>query len=343
MEPKPWPLHKEEALLEQKISSLGLKIEGTAVQFFIKKLYNELEQKGLIYQPLCFLGDEWFCPYDIPAVGIPFYLIHRKLRSLENKFILEVEGGSKEEFIKLLRHEAGHAYALAYRLNKKRKWQQLFGSPSVEYPETYRPRPHSRAFVLHLENWYAQSHPEEDFAETFAVWLTPNSNWKTRYRGWKGAMEKIEYLDTLMKSLAGKPPLYQPRFREREHSGLNIKLSTYFKRKRKAFEEDYPDFYDQDLKTLFTSEPGERSQLKAHRFLKKSETRILNAVSYWTSEKKYTISQLLKKLTERCRALNLSVREDIQDLDLQIASFITALISNYLFTGKFKRPKHKHE
>ena len=30
---------------------------------------------------------------------------------------------------------------------------------------------------------YAASHPEEDFAETFAVWLTPRSNWRQSFPG----------------------------------------------------------------------------------------------------------------------------------------------------------------
>jgi hypothetical protein len=58
--------------------------------------------------------------------------------------------------------------------------------------------------VLHLDSWYAQSHPDEDFAETFAVWLTPNSEWPQRYKGWK-ALKKLEYMDALMRSLRGQP------------------------------------------------------------------------------------------------------------------------------------------
>ena len=176
MDAHSWHRLKEEELLERKISSLGLTLQGTKIEVLIERLYAELDAKGLTFEPPCFLGEEWFCPVGIPAIGIPFYLAHSRLQRLEQKMILEVEGGEKDEFMQLIRHEAGHAYSYAYFLYKKKKWRQLFGSASQEYPDTYRPKPYSRSHVIHLDQWYAQSHPDEDFAETFAVWLTPGIN-----------------------------------------------------------------------------------------------------------------------------------------------------------------------
>lgn len=338
MKSKPWYQLGENALLEKRISELGLTIQGTALQHLIKKLYEELTHKNLIFQPPYFLTNEWFCPYGIPAIGIPFYLADKKLRQLEQKHILEVEGGTRYEFMQLIRHESGHAYYYAYQLYKKSKWRKLFGSPSEEYPDTYRPRPYSRAHVIHLKNWYAQSHPEEDFAETFAVWLNPASSWKKSYAKWK-ALEKLEYVDQLMKQIAGKTPKNLPRFSSKKHSGLNLKLKTYYERKKKEYIEDFPTFYDEDLHRLFTKNSEERSGLKAAAYLKLSRPKILKAVSYWTEEKRFTIDQLLKDLKARCQDLGLYVRKDNKDLDLEIASYITSLITNYLFTGKFKRTK----
>ncbi len=338
METKPWPELSEVNLLEKKISDLDLKIKGTALARLIQKLYKELDQKGLTFHPACFIANEWFCPYHVPAIGIPFYLAHRKLRRLEEKHILDVEGVTQSEFMQLIRHEAGHAYFYAYQLYKRRRWRKLFGSTAQEYPDTYRPRPYSRAYVTHLENWYAQSHPDEDFAETFAVWLTPGLNWKKEYRKWK-AFEKLEYVDSLMKELSGHAPRHLPRFYPKKHGGLNIKLKTYYQRKKKDYAEDFPDFYDNDLNFLFTRAPEERGEIKAVRYLKLSRPNIIKAVSYWTSEKKYTVDQLLNNLIDRCKHLGLYIRKDQKDTDLQIASFITTLIANYLFTGKFKRKK----
>ena len=162
--------------------------------------------------------------------------------------------------MKLIRHEAAHAYSYAYHLPRKKKWQQIFGQTSDdETPDFYRPRPFSRSYVVNLDDWYAQSHPDEDFAETFAVWLTPGLDWRTRYAGWK-ALQKLEYVDELMRSLAGKPPVHTPDYRVADYDCLNLKLKTYYARKRKLYEDTYPDFYDADLRQLFAAPPDRANQ-----------------------------------------------------------------------------------
>ncbi|MDP3921016.1 MAG: putative zinc-binding metallopeptidase [Candidatus Omnitrophota bacterium] len=338
METKPSFRIKEEDLLEKRISDLGLQISQSVFSPLIQKLYHELDQKGLVFRPPCFLADEWFAPVGVPAIGIPFFLAHPRLRKLEQKIILEVEGGTRATFMKLIRHEAGHAYSYAYGLYKKKRWRRLFGLASKEYPDTYKPRPYSHSYVQHLENWYAQSHPDEDFAETFAVWLTPGLNWKRRYRGWK-AFGKLEYVDKLMKSIMGKSPRVRPHFNPDEYSGLRIKLKTYYRNKKKQCQESYPDFYDNDLKALFTDDPDERSDTKAYRYLTRSHEKILRSVAFWTKEKKYTIDQLMRDLIYRCRGLNLYIRKENGHLDFEVSSFITSLVTTYLHTGTFKRSK----
>src|SRR5213079_83992 len=197
-------------LLERRISSLGLRLEGTALEALIRQLYDELSSKGLVFHAPCHVGDEWFVPIGIPAIFIPFFLVHDRLRALERTMMLEVEGETREWFMKLMRHEAAHAYSYAYQLQRKKKWQQIFGQTSdEETPSFYRPRPFSRGYVVHLDDWHAQSHPDEDFAETFAIWLTPELDWRNRYAGWR-AMQKLEYVDELMQSLAGTPPVHMP-------------------------------------------------------------------------------------------------------------------------------------
>jgi len=338
MDAKPWWRLKEDALLNKKISELNLRTENTFLVPLMDRLYRELEQKGLYFKPPYFLADEWFSPLGIPAIGIPFYLVHPRLRRLEMKMMLEVEGGSKSSFMKLVRHETGHAFSFAYHLYKRPEWRGLFGSTSQEYPDTYRPRPYSRSHVIHLDNWYAQSHPDEDFAETFAVWLTPGFNWQKKYRGWK-ALKKLEYVNSIMKSIAAKLPKNPPVFNPKKYAGLQIRLKTYYQRKRKLHAESYPDFYDKDLKTLFTDSPEERSEIKASRYLKGVYPKILKTVSFWTKEKKYTLDQLMRDLISRCGELNLWVRNHDSEIDFHIVCFITTLMANYRFTGKFKRAR----
>src|SRR6188472_4575470 len=148
MEAADWASLSDSELLERRISSLGLRLEGTALEPLIRQLYDELSAKGLTFHPPCHVGDEWFVPVGIPAIFVPFFLVHDRLRKLERKIILEVEGETPDWFMKLIRHEAAHAYAYAYQVFKKRKWQQTFGLTSdEETPSFYRPRPYSRSYV----------------------------------------------------------------------------------------------------------------------------------------------------------------------------------------------------
>jgi hypothetical protein len=334
-----WVNLSDEELLEKRISHLSLKFEGTEVEPLIRQLYDELTQRGFAFHPPCHVGDEWFVPVGIPAIFIPFFLVHERLRKLERKMMLEVEGETPGWFMKLIRHEAAHAYAYAYQLFKKRKWQRTFGRTSAEdTPQFYRPRPYSRSFVMHLDDWYAQSHPDEDFAETFAVWLTPGFDWRERYKGWR-ALQKLEYVEELMKEIAGKPPVHAPEYRVSDHDCLNVKLKTYYARKRKVYEDTYPDFYDKDLKQLFAAGPEVAGRVKASAWLRQHRRPLMNSVSRWTNEKKYRVNTLLSHLIERCDQLDLYLKPDDPQQNLHVSAYVTTLIMNYLFTGKFKRTK----
>ena len=338
MEAVEWFNLSDDDLLEKKISQLGLKLDDNELQPLIRQLYDELSQKGLAFHPPCHVGDEWFVPVGIPAIFIPFFLVHDRLRKLERKLILEVEGETPEWFMRLMRHEAAHAYSYAYQLYRKKKWQQTFGLASTEETEFYHPRPYSRSYVVHLDDWYAQSHPDEDFAETFAVWLTPGVDWRARYQGWK-ALEKLEYLDELMRSLAGKPALHQPEYRVVDHDCLNIKLKTHYARKRKLYEDVYPDFYDNDLKQLFAAGAEVNGRLKASAWLRQRRRPLMDSVCQWTSERKYRVNKLLARLIDRCDQLDLHIKADDAQQNLQVSAYISTLVMNHLFTGKFKRTK----
>ena len=339
METSDWASLGDEALLEKKISQLGLKIEGTEVEPLVKQLHAELAQQGLAFLPPCHVGDEWFVPVGIPSIFVPFFLVHERLRKLERTLMLEVEGETTEWFMRLMRHEAAHAYAYAYQLPRRRTWQRVFGRTSAdETPQFYRPRPYSHSYVVHLDDWYAQSHPDEDFAETFAVWLTPGLDWRTRFKGWK-ALHKLEYVDELMKSLAGKPATHQPEYRVADFDFLGVKLKTYYARKRKLYEDSYPDFYDNDLRELFPGAPAGVVALRASAFLRQRRRPLMDAVCGATNEKKYRVNALLSRLIARCDQLGLTLDPHESRQDLRVSAYITTLVMNYLFTGKFKRTK----
>jgi len=201
----PWADWPDEQLLELRLCDLRLSLESSSVLEQIREVERELSAQNLNFKPHFWLAEEWFSPDGVPGVAVPFYLAHPRLAKLEMSQMLEVEGGTPESCRRILRHELGHAIENAYRIRRYRKRQAVFGRSTQSYPKYYTPRPYSKSYVQHLDMWYAQSHPDEDFAETFAVWLTPNSQWRERYADWP-ALKKLEYMDSLMKSLADARP-----------------------------------------------------------------------------------------------------------------------------------------
>jgi hypothetical protein len=323
----------DEELLKTRICDLKLKIPGSELESRIEKFHEELGAKNIAVKPICYLGDEWFCPEGCATIAIPFYLAHPRLKKLEEKMMMEVEGGTEEWCMRLLRHEMGHVLNHTYLLEKDKTWQKHFGPTSLEYSESFRARPYSRRFVRHLDGYYAQSHPEEDFAETLAIWLTPGLDWRQQYKGWS-ALEKLEYVDDLMGKLAGKPPVVFSKAKMSEASRLRSRLELYYKRRRRLYAQDFPEFFDADLKKLFVDGASAPQNERAAVFLRRSRKMILNAVSTWTGEPKFTVSRLLRALTDRCAALDLRLRAD--SAAVEITAFLATLASHYRLTGKFK-------
>jgi hypothetical protein len=323
----------DEELLKTRICDLKVQIAGSELEGRIANFHRELGEKGVALKPLCYLGDEWFCAEGAANIAIPFYLAHPRLKKLEEKMMMEVEGGTEAWCMRLLRHEMGHVMIHAYLLAKDKEWQKNFGPPSLEYSESFRARPYSKRFVRHLEGWYAQSHPEEDFAETLAIWLTPALDWRSQYRGWK-ALEKLEYVDRLMAKLAGQQPLVLARSRMSEASRLRSRLDAYYKKRRKLYAQDFPEFFDADLKKLFADAAAAPEAERAAAFLRRSRKPMLNAVASWTGEPKFTVDRLLRALTERCAELDLRVRSD--SAGLEVSAYLATLAAHYRMTGKFK-------
>ena len=234
-------------LLSQRISQLGLRLEGSPVERYVHTLYRELDRKGMKhFRPPCYLTDEWGCPSGEPIIGIPFYLADPNLARLEDQ-IDDVE--DEREIRMYLRHEAGHAFNYAYKLHETPEWRELFGPFNRPYRERYRPVPFDRSFVRHLEGWYAQKHPDEDFAETFAVWLTPGSRWRLRYRGWP-AIRKLRYMDRTVRLLGGTEPPVRLGSTDITVEEMHMTVEEYYRKTRPeevvedvGLESDLPDLF----------------------------------------------------------------------------------------------------
>lgn len=246
--------------------------------------------------------------------------------------MLEVEGGTQLWCMRILRHEAGHTLDTAFRLHRRRSWQQMFGKSSEPYPDHYRPKPYSKSFVLHLDSWYAQSHPAEDFAETFAVWLAPGSRWRQRYRGWP-AMKKLEYVDGLMRELAEQKPLVTSRQRVAPLSQLKKTLREHYTERQERYLSDTPELFDKDLLKLFApSTPGSKRETAAA-FLRRYRPELRKQVAFWTSEYQYTVDQVLQQVITRCRQLKLRVKGSEARTKQQASMLLTVHTMNYLHHG----------
>jgi Putative zinc-binding metallo-peptidase len=326
-----WSRLPDEELLNLRICDLGLKIQGTLVEPRIEQLYQELDERGLRLRPRCWLSGEWFSPHDSPGIAIPFFLAHPRLRKLEAVQMHEVEGGTRSWCMQLLRHEAGHAYETAYRLGRRQRWRKLFGRASKPYPEFYNPKPVSRQFVLHLDWWYAQSHPVEDFAETFAVCLRPGMQWHKRYKDWP-ALAKLQYVDDLMKELARKRPLVKLRAEVEPAHQLRQTLREYYREKQERYGGDYPDIYDRDLGRLFPPPADHRNYPPASSFLRRISPELRRRVSLWTGEYAYTINRVLKDMIQRSRELELRACRPVSELKLEAAILLTMQTMNYLLS-----------
>ncbi len=328
-----WTRFKRARLLDVRLRDLHLSIEGTWLARGIAELEHDLERRGIRFRPHYWLSSEWFTPHAVPGIAIPFYLAHPKLMRLERSQMLEVEGGTHESCVRILRHECGHAIQHAYRLQLRSAWRRHFGSPTRKYPEQYRPNPASRRFVQHLRMYYAQSHPVEDFAETFAVWLQPRAHWRRRYKGWP-ALRKLEYVDRLMAEVGEQVAPVRTRRREESLPSLNVTLREYYAQKREQYSVEHPDIFDRDLRKLFSDDPKHRRFERASVFLRRNRAEIRRLVSRWTGEYQFTLDQVLADMIGRCRELKLRAVGSERKLRTDAALMLTVNTTHFLYSRR---------
>ncbi|ANP45553.1 putative zinc-binding metallopeptidase [Candidatus Viadribacter manganicus] len=331
-----WTTLPEDELLEIPLKELKVRLEGTWLADCLKTLNNELRKRGLLVKVHSWLSDEWFSPPETPGIAIPFYLAHPRLKRLERKMMFEVEGGTRRECMQLLRHEAGHVIEYAFGLHKRKRFQRLFGRASEPYPDHYRPDPSSKKHVQHLRRWYAQCHPDEDFAETFAVWLTPRSGWKKRYAQWPRALEKLEYIDEVMTEIAGAKPLEQNRSEIDPISKLKGTLGDHYAAKRKRYAIETPTVFDRELRKMFPEDPRKMNAPQASSIIRKNRARIIRAVAKGTGEFPLALNAAIDDMITRCKALKLRSPRAEQTVRAEITAMLSskAIHSHYLTTRR---------
>jgi hypothetical protein len=299
-----WVRLSDEELLQKRFCDLRLTLRGSAVERQLGRLRRDLERRGIRARPHVWLSEEWFTPDGVPGFAIPFYLVHPRLRELERRLMKEVEGGNAKWMRRILRHELGHALDNAFRLRRRKEWRRVFGRASRPYPDAYRPRPASRSFVLHLGHWYAQCHPAEDFAETFAVWMQPKARWRRDYEGWP-ALRKLEYVDALMQEIRGKrPPVLDRSVVEPIHENRRT-LAQHYRRKRALYALDSPETWDGRLLRVFARRrPGARRS-RASTLLRESRPELQRLLERRSRLHPYLVQHVVESVIQRCRDLDL--------------------------------------
>ena len=323
-----WEKLTDDQLLSLRFCDLKLRVQGTELQGAMERLYRELRLRGIRFRPHCWLAQEWFSPDGIPGIAIPFYLAHKRLMRIERRFMREVEGGNRNWLMRILRHEAGHAIDSAYRLRRRKHWRAVFGPASLPYPDTYRPRPGSRRFVQHLGAWYAQAHPTEDFAETFAVWLKPNSQWRREYAGWP-AFAKLEFIDRLAQEIGDQQPLVSDRSSIEDVTGDTRTLREHYEQKLARYRLPRRSGADELLLKVFTTAPRNRASPKAASVLREMRSSLRQQILRSGAFSEYLVHQVLRLMIERCERLDLYVRSSRRELKGEVKWVVSNLAESY--------------
>src|SRR5215469_5784917 len=308
----PWTRLPDEQLLQLRFCDLKLAIERSPLARHVRRLYRDLAQRGIGVRPHVWLAEEWFSPDGVPGIAVPFYLAHPRLERLERRIMGEAEGGNSRLLMRILRHEAGHALDNAYRLRRRRRWREVFGPASLPYPARYRARAGSRRYVHHLGEWYAQAHPTEDFAETFAVWLAPNSGWRKSYADWP-AFHKLKAVEELVATVRDRRAPVRNRLRIEPLDHNTRTLAQHYRRKLARNRLIRRGLADELLQRAFTPERTRAGAVRATTLLRGDARRLTATVARTLGVERYSVEQILRMLIERAERLQLYVRGNRRD------------------------------
>lgn len=332
---------RESNLFGTPIRDLKLAIENTRLAPLIDQFLAELKAKGITrLTPRFHLSSEWGVPFGSIAIGIPFYLAQPELTELHGEEVGHIEGFSPPDILRYLRHEMGHVVNYAYKLYDQEQWVVLFGSINQPYVEDYRPQPFSRRYVRHLPGWYAQKHPDEDWAETFAVWMSPDRNWRTEYAKWPSALTKLEYCDRMLTELQKRDPLVVSDELDEDVGELTYSIQEFYE--KQAAEDEPSPGLDGDLRTIFDdlASPAEGAAAVETRaagpLIRKLERPLMAQVFRWTGHFPERTRSLMRHLAQRAEALSQVYPQNAEnEAIVGVTILVTSLAMNYVHRGSY--------
>ncbi|MDB4905821.1 MAG: hypothetical protein JWO05_605 [Gemmatimonadetes bacterium] len=324
-----WHTEREE-LLGRRISELGLSLRGSRLELLVEQLHQELRSRGIAFMPPAYLTDQWGCPDGTPIIGVPFYLADARLERIEAEMSGAVEGDV--ESMRYLRHEAGHALNYALRLYDDPEWQVQFGRFDAPYADRYEPDPFSRAYVRHILGWYAQKHPDEDFAETFAVWLTPGFDWREEYANWP-VLAKLEYVDRVMAARgAESPTVPEPAEDDLPVEAMGYTLLEHYDADPERLPAGDERHFDSDLRRIFASAADAPECEEASLFLRRHTTEMMSRLGYWTGEPPTVIRSVLDLLARRASTMGLRASGLEASTLVELTAFMTTVLMHHRHT-----------
>lgn len=323
------------------IRDLGLSIEGTRLEPVIAEFRAELARLALKVDPRFYLSTDWGVVTGTIAIALPFYLAEEQLEKLHAEKGEFTEGAGSRELLRYLRHEMGHVVNYAYRLYDEGEWVRLFGPITQPYLEDYRPSPFSRRYVRHLPGWYAQKHPDEDWAETFAVWMTPGLDWRDEYADHALALTKLEYCDRTLAELRERDPVSTASETEEDVSQLEISVEQYY-RHAADNRPEFPRGLDGALRAMFESDDADEARAPeqsrpASELIHSLERQLMASVYRWTGHFPERTRALARHLAERADALSLSYAAAHEARHaMALTTFVTSLAMNYVYSGHYQ-------
>ncbi|HTY62851.1 MAG TPA: putative zinc-binding metallopeptidase [Acidobacteriota bacterium] len=334
-------------ILHTAVNKLGLALKGTLIDEAIRRVREDMARVGITQlNPNFYLSNSYGCVAGTTNIAVGFYDCSEYLRQLNKEIRNWLYDPA--DILQIIRHEVGHAFCYAYKLYRTKEFRRLF-KVKGHFFNTYtehlggRANPWSADFVNPAGDYYAQKHPDEDFAETFSVWLTPEVDWQDQFRSKPGALKKLSYVERVVSDFGRQGTLLNnggSNTLDMPVEQLSMTVAQFLGAKTaqmKTYRRRATSYVDGDLRELFQGSPRNlplhrfrREYRRGARFLRTYKRLLINRVSYWVGVEDFVVSDLIDKLAIRARATERFLKlADSEKKLIEVTAYLTTLCRNY--------------